>query len=117
MHKHYYSEKNQQEFQQYLVDWIINDIQPISVVTNPKFCQLVYQLNPTLIMPCPETVKGIIHSAFNFSFPKLQRIINDQAKSVSLTLDLCTAKNRQGFLGITCSFLIIHLNYVNILWI
>lgn len=56
-------------------------------------------------MPCPETVKGIIHDAFNFSFPKLQQTIRDQAKSVSLTLDLWTAKNRQGFLGITCSFI------------
>ena len=56
-------------------------------------------------MPCPETVKGIIHDAFNFSFPKLQQTIRDQAKSVSLTLDLWTAKNRQGFPGITCSFI------------
>ena len=56
-------------------------------------------------MPCPETVKGIIHTAYNFSFPKLQQIIKNQAKSVSLTLDLWTAKNRQGYLGITCSFL------------
>ena len=35
----------------------------------------------------------------------MQQIIQDQAKTVSLTLDLWTAKNRQGYLGITCSFL------------
>ena len=35
----------------------------------------------------------------------MQQIIQNQAKSVSLTLDLWTAKNRQGYLGITCSFL------------
>jgi hypothetical protein len=105
VHKHPYSEKIQQEFRQYLVDWIIDGIQPISVVTNLKFRQFIYQLNPTFVMPCSETVKGIIHTAYNFSFPKLQQIIKDQAKSVSLTLDFWTAKNRQGFLGITCSFL------------
>ncbi|CAB5112590.1 unnamed protein product [Rhizophagus irregularis] len=103
-HKHY-SAKNQEESRQYLVDWIVDDIQPISVVANLKFRQLINQLNPTFVMPCPETVKGIIHDAFNFSFPKLQQTIRDQAKSVSLTLDLWTAKNRQGFLGITCSFI------------
>ena len=92
-HKHY-SAKNQQEFQQYLVNWIIDDIQPISVVENSKFCQFIYQLDPTFVMPCPETVKGIIYDAFKFSFSKLQQIIRDQAKSVSLTLDLWTAKNR-----------------------
>ena len=105
VHKHHYSEKSQQELRQFLVDWIVDDIQPINVVTSPKFRQFIYQLDPTFIMPCPETVKGIIHTAYNFSFPKLQQIIKSQAKSVSLTLDLWTAKNRQGYLGITCSFL------------
>jgi len=105
VYKHPYSEKNQQEFWQYLVNWIIDDIQLISVVANSKFCQFIYQLNPTFVMSCPETVKGIIHTAYNFFFSKLQQIIKDQAKSVSLTLDFWTAKNRQGFFGITCSFL------------
>jgi hypothetical protein len=57
------------------------------------------------ILPCPQTVNGIIYDAFNFSFPTLQQIIKAQAKSVSLTLDLWTARNRQGYLGITGSFL------------
>jgi hypothetical protein len=103
--KHYYPEKRQQELRQFLVDWIIEDIQPISIVTSPKFRQLFFQLDPAFILPCPETVKAIIHAAYNFSFPSLQQIVKIQAKSVSLTLDLWTAKNRQGYLGITCSFL------------
>lgn len=103
--KHYCSEKRQQELRQFLVDWIIDDIQPISIVTSPKFRQLMFQLDPTFILPCSQTVKAIIHTAFTFSFSKLQQIIEIQAKSVSLTLDLWTAKNRQGYLGITCSFL------------
>ena len=105
VYKHPYSEKNQQEFWQYLVNWIIDDIQLISVVANSKFCQFIYQLNPTFVIPCPETVKGIIHTAYNFFFSKLQQIIKDQAKSVFLTLNFWTAKNCQDFLGITCSFL------------
>ncbi|CAB4382981.1 unnamed protein product [Rhizophagus irregularis] len=79
-HKHY-SAKNQEESRQYLVDWIVDDIQLISIVANLKFHQLINQLNPTFVMPYPETVKGIIHDAFNFSFPKLQQTIRDQAKS------------------------------------
>jgi len=66
---------------------------------------LIFQLDPAFILPCPQTVNGIIYDAFNFSFPTLQQIIKDQAKSVSLTLDLWTARNRQGYLGITGSFL------------
>jgi len=66
--KHYYSEKRQQELRQFLVDWIIDDIQPINIVTNPKFRQLIFQLEPAFILPCRETVKTIIHDAFTFSF-------------------------------------------------
>jgi hypothetical protein len=66
---------------------------------------LIFQLDPAFILPCPQTVNGIIYDAFNFSFPTLQQIIKAQAKSVSLTLDLWTARNRQGYLGITGSFL------------
>ena len=87
MYKHPYSEKNQQEFWQYLVNWIIDDIQLISVVANPKFCQFIYQLNFTFVMPCLEIIKGIIYVAYNFFFLKLQQIIKDQAKSVFLTLN------------------------------
>ncbi|GET51481.1 zinc finger BED domain-containing protein 1-like [Rhizophagus irregularis DAOM 181602=DAOM 197198] len=58
-HKHY-SAKNQEECWQYLVDWIVDDIQLISVVANLKFCQLINQLNPTFVMPCPETVKAYV---------------------------------------------------------
>lgn len=66
---------------------------------------MIFQLDPAFILPCPQTVKSIIHDAYNFSLPILQQIIRTQAKSISLTLDLWTAKNRQGYLGITCSFL------------
>ncbi|CAB5205922.1 unnamed protein product [Rhizophagus irregularis] len=52
-HKHY-SAKNQEESRQYLVDWIVDNIQPISIVANLKFRQLINQLNPTFVMPCPE---------------------------------------------------------------
>ncbi len=94
IHKHHYSEKKQLELRQFLVDWIIDDIQPINVVNNLKFHQFIFQLDPAFVIPCSETVKAIIYAAFNFSFLKLQQIIKNQAKSVSLTLDLWIAKNR-----------------------
>ena len=103
--KRRYSEEKQQELRQFLVDWIIDDVQPLNIVNNSKFHQFIFQLDSAFIIPCTETIKAIICSAFNFSFSKLQQIIQDQAKTVSLTLDLWTAKNRQGYLGITCSFL------------
>jgi len=56
-------------------------------------------------MPSQETVRSMIHEAFNHTLPQLKAIIKDEATSVSLTLDLWTSRNRQGYLGITCSFI------------
>src|SRR5688572_12608542 len=78
---------------------------PINIVNNSKFRQFIFQLDPAFIIPYTETIKAIIYTAFDFSFLKLQQIIEDQAKSVSLILNLWTARNCQDYLGITCSFL------------
>ena len=56
-------------------------------------------------MPCQETVKKIIYSAFNYSLAQLKQLLLKQATFISLTMDLWTACNRQGYLGITCSYL------------
>jgi len=56
-------------------------------------------------MPCSETVKKIIYEAYNYSLPKLKEILSTQATSVSLTMDFWTARNRQGYLGVICSYI------------
>src|SRR5688572_18068634 len=55
-------------------------------------------------MPCPATVKKIVYDAFNYSFSQLKKMLT-QVAFVSLTMDLWTARNRQGYLGVTCSYL------------
>jgi hypothetical protein len=56
-------------------------------------------------MPCQETINSIIYTSYNTSFLKLQQFIKNEAISISLAVDLWKARNRQGYLGITCSFL------------
>ena len=88
-----------------MVDWIILDSQPLYTVQSEAFWRFIYELDPAFTMPCEKTVKKIIYEAFNYSFPQLKEMILTQATSVSLTMDLWTARNRQGYLGITCSYL------------
>jgi hypothetical protein len=56
-------------------------------------------------MPSQENVNSIIHASYNSTFLQLQRYIKNEATSISLAVDIWTAKNGQGYLGITCSFL------------
>ena len=81
------------------------DSLPLHIVKSEAFRRFIYELDSAFTMPCPETVKNIIYEAFNYSFPQLKQILSTQATFVSLTMDLWTARNRQGYLGITCSHL------------
>lgn len=87
------------------MDWIVLDSLPLNIVQSEAFRCFINELDPTFTMPCPETVKGMIYEAYNYSLPQLKEMLLTQATSVSLTMDLWTARNRQGYLGITCSYL------------
>ena len=100
-----HSKERQETLRQFLVDWIIENAQPFSVVLSPSFRHFISELDPAFVMPCPETIRSMIHIAFNYSFPQLKNILNKESTSVSCTMDLWTARNRQGYLGITCSFI------------
>jgi len=97
-----YSKQQQTELRQFLVDWIIMDSQPLHTVQSVAFQQFVHELDPAFTMPCSETVKNIIYEAFNYSFPQLKNMLI-QVVFVFLTIDLWTARNRQGYFGVTCS--------------
>ena len=90
---------------QFLVNWIVNDSQPIRVIKSVDFRILLNELDPAFIMPSQETIRGMIHEAFNYTLPQLKDLIKNEATSMSLTLDLWTSRSRQGYLGVTCSFI------------
>ena len=55
-------------------------------------------------IPDIKLIKQTIHNAYNHTLPLIQKFIENNSISVSLTTDMWTARNRQGFLGITCFF-------------
>jgi len=68
------------------------------------FRQLILELDPAFIMPDSKGVKAVINTAYNFTFKALVDLLQP-VTSVSLTLDLWTARSHHGFLGTTCSYL------------
>jgi hypothetical protein len=105
----------QQELRQLLVNWIIIDLIPLNVVQSELFRKFIYELDPSFVIPDVKLVKKIIHQAYNYTLPIIIKYIENNAISVSLTTDLWTARNRQGYLGITCSFLDAEFNLHEIL--
>jgi hypothetical protein len=101
----HHQESRQHELCQHLADWVICDSQPLTVLESPAFKQLIFQLDPKFQMPNPKYIKLLIHKAYNYSKPLIMEKLEKDANAVSLTCDLWTGRNRQGFLGITCSYL------------
>ena len=81
-----------------MVDWIVLDSQPLYLIENEAFKRFIYELDLAFTMPCAATVKKIVYDAFNYSFPQLKNMLT-QVAFVSLTMDLWTARNRQGYTG------------------
>ncbi|EXX56172.1 E2 ubiquitin-conjugating protein UBC5 [Rhizophagus irregularis DAOM 197198w] len=98
-------EDKQEKLWKLFTDWIIDDSQSINAITNPRFNQFIYNLDPAFVMPCQETINSIVYESYNSSFLQLQQFIKNNATSISLAVDIWTVKNSQGYLGITCSFL------------
>lgn len=63
------------------------------------------ELDPAFVVPNVKLIKQIIHKSYNYTFPLIKEFLHDNSISVCLTTDMWTARNRQGFLGVTCSFL------------
>jgi hypothetical protein len=97
--------EDQKELWELFSDLIIENSQYMDTISRTNFHQFIHKLDPAFIMPCQETVDSIIHASYNSSFSQLQQLIKNEATSISLAVDLWKAKNHQGYLGITCSFL------------
>ena len=90
---------------QFLTSWIINDSQPICVVKSVDLKNLLNELDPAFIMPSQETIRIMIQKAFKYTLPQLKDLVKNNATSISSTLDLWTSRNKQGYLGVMCSFI------------
>ena len=88
-----------------LVNWIIFDTRPLSIVQSESFRKFIKELDPAFTVPDTKLVKQTIQKAYIHTFPLIQKFVEDNAISVSLTTDMWTGRNRQGFLGVTCFFL------------
>ncbi len=92
---------------------VIEDFQPISIVQDTAFNNLIKFLAPYLKkIPCEMTIKNNISTLF-------QTITDDLRKSLksidhlSVTCDIWSGKTQDGILNITCSF--IDSNYSKII--
>ncbi|TWW54806.1 hypothetical protein D4764_0116120 [Takifugu flavidus] len=90
-----------QELDEALVDFIVKDSQPFTVVSDPGFCALVAKLDPTCTLPSRQTVKAMVERRDVEEKEKAKAALQN-VDSVSLTADMWTSINMDAYLAVTC---------------
>ncbi|CAG8658666.1 9096_t:CDS:2, partial [Gigaspora rosea] len=97
--------KRQEEITKKLVEFIIQYVQPLYILQVDAFQNLLLTCEPGYRIPCDKTVKGILYSVYEWSKEQLRSLLSGNITVVHLTTDLWTAKSRDGYLGVTATWL------------
>ena len=81
------------------------------MVQSPSFRRLIGELDSAFVIPDEKGIKKVIYSAYDSMLPALINKININAKSMSLTTDMWTARNGQGYIGVTYSYIDAKFNF------
>lgn len=77
---------------------------PLSFVASEAFAKHCNVMDPRYAVPTTDRVKNLIDDSFQRMSTVLRHELNE-AESVSLTADLWTAHSREGYLGVTASWM------------
>ncbi|XP_073670235.1 E3 SUMO-protein ligase ZBED1-like [Paramisgurnus dabryanus] len=87
-----------------LVNMVIKDSQPFSVVDDVGFRELVHVLDPSYVLPTRKALKSMVDSKYEEAKEKAKEKL-DNVVAVSLTSDMWTSINMEAYLAVTCHFI------------
>ena len=95
-----YDDGTQNDINKDLVDWIVDDLQPFSTITNKKFRNLIFHLNKRYTLPSISKLKGLIFNNVQEMQQLLAQLLHDSMISTNFTTDGWTAHHRP-YIGVT----------------
>jgi len=88
-----------------LVEWIIINQCPFTIVEEPKFIDYIHTLNPDAILISADTIKRKIMDLYTVNIDKMQESFQDILGKISFTLDVWTSPSTKSFLAITAHYI------------
>ncbi|KAK1878227.1 Zinc finger BED domain containing protein 1 [Dissostichus eleginoides] len=92
-----------QDLDEALVNLIVKDTQPFSVVEDVGFRAFVALLDPNYVIPTRQAIKAMVDAKYvlerNKAIAEMQKVA-----AVSLTSDMWTSINMDAYLAVTCHF-------------
>ncbi|XP_076870081.1 E3 SUMO-protein ligase ZBED1-like [Brachyhypopomus gauderio] len=86
-----------------LVNMIVKDSQPFTIVDDAGFREFIGILDPTYILPSRKALKGMVESKYEEAKEKAKDEVH-KAEAVSLTADMWTSIHMDAYLAITGHF-------------
>ncbi|KAI7795324.1 putative zinc finger BED domain-containing protein 6-like, partial [Triplophysa rosa] len=87
-----------------LVNMIIKDSQPFSVVEDEGFRGLIHTRDRTYVLPSRQALKKMVDTKYEEAKFKAKAEM-EKVKAVSLTSDMWTSLNMDAYLAITCHYI------------
>ena len=84
---------------------LVKDQRPISIRNNIRLIEFVHEFDPNYQFPSEKRCKNLLAEGYNQTKEVLVSKMEKEVISCSLTMDLWTARNRSGYLGVTCAFI------------
>ena len=88
-----------------LVEWIIINQRPFTIVEEPKFIDYIHTLNPDAILISADTIKRKIMDLYTVNIDKMQESFQDILGKISFTLDVWTSPSTKSFLAIIAHYI------------
>ena len=91
-----------QEIDEALVNLIVKDLQPFSIVDDNGFKNFVALLDPTYTLPSRQALKNMVVQKYEEKTKA--RAVMQSVEAVSLTADMWTSINMDAYLAVTCHY-------------
>ncbi|EXX68815.1 hypothetical protein RirG_101690 [Rhizophagus irregularis DAOM 197198w] len=99
-----YSNKVQARYHQEVLDYILEDIQPISCVKKSGFNKLLNFFDSCVTLPSDHKIHEMLAKSYNYTYRELHDLIKKEAKSVALTADCWSSRSRHPYIGATATW-------------
>ncbi|XP_061794367.1 E3 SUMO-protein ligase ZBED1-like isoform X1 [Nerophis lumbriciformis] len=87
-----------------LLNFIVTDCQPLSIVESEGFRELVQVLEPSYVLPTRKTIKKTLEKKYEEERERVKLEVQ-QAVAVSITADMWTSVNMEAYLALTCHYI------------
>ncbi|EXX77317.1 hypothetical protein RirG_024880 [Rhizophagus irregularis DAOM 197198w] len=99
------SSKRQELITRKVTTFIVKNVQPLYILQNQAFQDLLLTCEPGYKIPCDNSIKNVLYSAYTWSKEQLQSLLRNTAVAVHLTTDLWTSKSRHSYICVTATWL------------